>query len=335
MEKIVAQVENVGKYFTVKKSFLHKKDKILKAVDDISLKIYEGETVSLVGESGCGKSTLGRIFLKLHTPTFGKVEIQETVISDLNKKEVRKYRDKMQMVFQDPYASLNPRMTIFNSVKAPLDAFHIGTKEEREKMVLEILQAVGIPKAHVNKYPNELSGGQRQRIVIARAMILNPDFVVCDEPVSALDVSVRAQVLNLMKKLQQETNVSYLFISHDLSVVRYLSDRIVVMYLGRVVEVATKEELFDTPIHPYTKALLSAIPIPDVNVKRKKVALEGDVPSPLNPPSGCAFHTRCPYATEECSEIRPELREVSAGEGKEEKERHMVACLQAEKFMKI
>lgn len=335
MEKIVAQVENVGKYFTVKKSFLHKKDKILKAVDDISLKIYEGETVSLVGESGCGKSTLGRIFLKLHTPTFGKVEIQETVISDLNKKEVRKYRDKMQMVFQDPYASLNPRMTIFNSVKAPLDAFHIGTKEEREKMVLEILEAVGIAKAHVNKYPNELSGGQRQRIVIARAMILNPDFVVCDEPVSALDVSVRAQVLNLMKKLQQETNVSYLFISHDLSVVRYLSDRIVVMYLGRVVEVATKEELFDTPIHPYTKALLSAIPIPDVNVKRKKVALEGDVPSPLNPPSGCAFHTRCPYATEECSEIRPELREVSAGEEKEEKERHMVACLHADKFVKI
>ncbi|WP_305854865.1 ABC transporter ATP-binding protein [Falcatimonas sp. MSJ-15] len=323
MEKreLLLDVVDLKKYYPVNKTIIKEKRKYLKAVDGINLRIYKGETVGLVGESGCGKSTLGRTILKLHQLTDGAIWYKGNQIESYGFEDMRELRKDMQMIFQDPFASLNPRMTIFDAVKAPLDVFKIGTNEERTDRVKKLLNYVGLGENHIYKYPHEMSGGQRQRVVIARAVISNPEFIVCDEPVSALDVSVRSQVLNLMKDMQENMQLSYLFISHDLSVVRYLCDRIAVMYLGRIVEIASKKELFENPIHPYTKALISAIPIPDVKVKTKRIILKGDVPSPIDPPTGCRFHTRCPYATKECAEVMPELKEINS--------QHQVACIHA------
>lgn len=289
-------------YYPVGKTIFKAQQKVLKAIDGIDLRIYEGETLGLVGESGCGKSTLGRTILNLNRPTGGQVWYRDQCIGNYNFKSMRQLRKEMQIIFQDPFASLSPRMTIYQSVKAPLDVFKIGSEAQRKEKVESLLDYVGLGRQHMSKYPHEMSGGQRQRVVIARAMVLDPAFIVCDEPVSALDVSVRSQVLNLMKKVQRERNLAYLFISHDLSVVRYLCDRVAVMYLGNIVEIGTKAEIFDSPMHPYTKALLSAIPIADVTVKTKRIILQGDVPSPIDPPPGCKFHTRCPYAVATCGQ---------------------------------
>ncbi len=317
-KKVLLEVQKVKKEFVTSKSLTGKPVKIVHAVDSVDLTIYEGETIGVVGESGCGKSTLGRCILQLIKPTAGHVLYRGEDITKLNKEQMRQMRRKMQLIFQDPYASLNPRMTVLELIMAPLEAFGIGTMEERVQRVKEIMELVGMPENMMNRYPHEFSGGQRQRIVIARALVLNPEFVVCDEPVSALDVSVRAQVLNLIQELKKKKHLTYMFISHDLSVVKYISDRIAVMYLGRIVEIAEKNELYNNPQHPYTKALLSAIPIPDVDNKMKREILTGDVPSPLNPPSGCYFHTRCKYATERCKTECPALHDVGNG--------HMVAC---------
>ena len=317
-KKVLLEVQKVKKEFVTSKSLTGKPLKIVHAVDSVDLTIYEGETIGVVGESGCGKSTLGRCILQLIRPTAGNVLYRGEDITKLNKEQMRQMRRKMQLIFQDPYASLNPRMTVLELIMAPLEAFGIGTMEERVQRVKEIMELVGMPENMMNRYPHEFSGGQRQRIVIARALVLNPEFVVCDEPVSALDVSVRAQVLNLNQELKKKKHLTYMFISHDLSVVKYISDRIAVMYLGRIVEIAEKNELYNNPQHPYTKALLSAIPIPDVDNKMKREILTGDVPSPLNPPSGCYFHTRCKYATERCKTECPVLHDVGNG--------HMVAC---------
>ena len=310
-KKVLLEVQKVKKEFVTSKSLTGKPLKIVHAVDSVDLTIYEGETIGVVGESGCGKSTLGRCILQLIRPTAGNVLYRGEDITKLNKEQMRQMRRKMQLIFQDPYASLNPRMTVLELIMAPLEAFGIGTMEERVQRVKEIMELVGMPENMMNRYPHEFSGGQRQRIVIARALVLNPEFVVCDEPVSALDVSVRAQVLNLIQELKKKKHLTYMFISHDLSVVKYISDRIAVMYLGRIVEIAEKNELYNNPQHPYTKALLSAIPIPDVDNKMKREILTGDVPSPLNPPSGCYFHTRCKYATERCKTECPALHDVS------------------------
>ena len=317
-KKVLLEVQKVKKEFVTSKSLTGKPLKIVHAVDSVDLTIYEGETIGVVGESGCGKSTLGRCILQLIRPTAGNVLYRGEDITKLNKEQMRQMRRKMQLIFQDPYASLNPRMTVLELIMAPLEAFGIGTMDERVQRVKEIMELVGMPENMMNRYPHEFSGGQRQRIVIARALVLNPEFVVCDEPVSALDVSVRAQVLNLIQELKKKKHLTYMFISHDLSVVKYISDRIAVMYLGRIVEIAEKNELYNNPQHPYTKALLSAIPIPDVDNKMKREILTGDVPSPLNPPSGCYFHTRCKYATERCKTECPVLHDVGNG--------HMVAC---------
>lgn len=316
--EILLETKDLRKYFSGKKGLFNMNPPVVKAVDDINLTIRKGETLGLVGESGCGKSTLGRTILDLIPKTSGQVFYKGEDIAAYDKKKMWEMRQKMQIIFQDPYSSLNPRMTVYDLVSAPLEVYNIGTAEERKEKVISILNDVGLDKQYLNRFPHEFSGGQRQRIGIARALILNPEFVVCDEAVSALDVSVRAQVLNLMKKMQAKRNLTYLFISHDLSVVRHVSDRIAVMYLGSVVEIAGKHELYDSPVHPYTQALLSAIPIPDANRKRNRIILEGDVPSAYNPPSGCKFHTRCPYATEKCRTEVPQLRSIG--------EDHMVAC---------
>ena len=316
--EILLETKDLRKYFTGKKGLFNMNPPVVKAVDDINLTIRKGETLGLVGESGCGKSTLGRTILDLIPKTSGQVLYKGEDIAAYDKQKMWEMRQKMQIIFQDPYSSLNPRMTVYDLVSAPLEVYNIGTPEERKEKVIEMLNDVGLDKQYLNRFPHEFSGGQRQRIGIARALILNPEFVVCDEAVSALDVSVRAQVLNLMKEMQKKRNLTYLFISHDLSVVRHVSDRVAVMYLGSVVEIAGKHELYDSPVHPYTKALLSAIPIPDANRKRNRIILEGDVPSAYNPPAGCKFHTRCPYATEKCRTEVPQLRSVG--------EDHMVAC---------
>lgn len=302
-------VQNIKKYFKGTKGCQ------VKAVDDISFSVARGETLGLVGESGCGKSTLGRTVLNLVDATEGSVFYDGQDILKLPAKKMRLLRKNLQMVFQNPYSSLNPRMTVLEAVRAPLDIFGIGTKEERLERSRDILKYVGLDEYQIYRYPHEFSGGQRQRIVIARAIISEPDFVVCDEPVSALDVSVRAQVLNLMQDIQKERGVAYLFISHDLSVIKHISDRIAVMYLGKIVEVSPKETLYDHPGHPYTQALLSAIPIPDTDIVRERILLKGDLPSPMNPPAGCRFHTRCRFATEECRKKEPELRFDEKGHG--------------------
>ena len=316
-EKKLVEIENLRKYFPIKGT----NGPGVQAVQDVSLYIKKGETLGLVGESGCGKTTLGRTILRLIPATEGQVMYNGEDILTYDKKKMWEMRRKLQIIFQDPYSSLNPRMTVYDLISAPLEVYKVGTKEERREMVEEILQEVGLDKQYLNRFPHEFSGGQRQRIGIARALILNPEFVVCDEAVSALDVSVRAQVLNLMRNMQQKKNLTYLFISHDLSVVRHISDRIAVMYLGSVVEVAEKAQLYSNPMHPYTKALLSAIPLPDVKKKRQRIILEGDVPSAYNPPSGCKFHTRCPYATDRCRQEAPVLQEVEKG--------HKAACHRA------
>jgi oligopeptide/dipeptide ABC transporter ATP-binding protein len=277
--------------------------------------------LGLVGESGCGKSTLGRCLLRLYDLDQGEISYKGKHLEELSFSQMRPYRREMQMIFQDPYSALNPRMTIFQSVRAPLDAFRCGSKAERKERVEEMLRYVGLSQDQIYKYPHEMSGGQRQRAVIARAMVLEPAFVVCDEPVSALDASVRAQVLNLMKNIQRDKKPAYLFISHDLSVVRFLCDRVAVMYLGKIVEYGTRDEVFQHPAHPYTKALMSAIPVPDVDVETHRIVLRGDVPSPMAPPSGCRFHTRCPMATAECAQQAPELTDLGGG--------HLAACLRA------
>ena len=322
---ILLETKNLSKYFTGKKGLLNRQPAQVKAVDHVSFTVNKGETLGLVGESGCGKSTLGRTILRLIPATEGQVLYNGEDILTYDKKKMWEMRRKLQIIFQDPYSSLNPRMTVYDLISAPLEVYKVGTKEERREMVEEILQEVGLDKQYLNRFPHEFSGGQRQRIGIARALILNPEFVVCDEAVSALDVSVRAQVLNLMRNMQQKKNLTYLFISHDLSVVRHISDRIAVMYLGSVAEVAEKAQLYSNPMHPYTKALLSAIPLPDVKKKRQRIILQGDVPSAYNPPSGCKFHTRCPYATDRCKQEIPVLRQM-------EKE-HQVACHRAEELM--
>ena len=320
------ETKDLKKYFFTSGGLFSGRKKAVKAVDGIDLAIYSGETFGLVGESGCGKSTLGRAILRLIEPTGGSVLYHGKPIEGRSREELRLLKRKMQIVFQDPYACLNPRMTVLDLVKAPLDVFKIGTEQERMDKVVSTLEYVGLGSQHLNRYPHEFSGGQRQRIGIARALILEPEFIMCDEPVSALDVSVRSQVLNLMRSIQREKGLTYLFISHDLSVVRHISDRIGVMYLGRLVEVADKDALYKEPLHPYTRALLSAIPIPDPDVKRERILLKGDVTSAFDPPAGCRFAGRCPYATEQCRREAPALRELRPG--------HQVACIRAEELVK-
>ncbi|MGY0692196.1 ABC transporter ATP-binding protein [Virgibacillus sp. FSP13] len=305
-EKII-EIRSLKKHFKVGRRSL------LKAVDGISFDIYKGETFGLVGESGCGKSTVGRTIVRLYEPTDGEVVFDGESISDKkHKKELKKFHQHLQMIFQDPYASLNPRMTVKDIIGAGIDIHGSSDKKQRSEQVYEVLETVGLSKMHANRYPHEFSGGQRQRIGIARALVVNPDFIVADEPISALDVSIQAQVVNLMKKIQEERGLTYLFIAHDLSMVKHISDRIGVMYLGNMVEVAPANDLYADPLHPYTKALLSAIPLPDPNIEksRERIILKGDVPSPISPPSGCPFRTRCPAAMDICSEIKPDWKEV-------------------------
>ncbi|GAE26747.1 oligopeptide transport ATP-binding protein OppF [Halalkalibacter wakoensis JCM 9140] len=312
MEPIL-EIKNLKKYFPVKQGFIRRASGQVKAVDDVSLTLYEGETLGLVGESGCGKSTFGRTVLQLVKPTSGEVMYKGKDLSKLSFKEMRPYRREIQMVFQDPYSSLNSRKTVRSILEEPMKIHHLFTRKEREEKVDHIMELVGLNRTFADRYPHEFSGGQRQRIGIARALMLDPSLIIADEPVSALDVSVQAQVLNLMQDLQKQLNLTYLFIAHDLSVVKHFSSRVGVMYLGRLVELASKTELYKEPLHPYTQALMSAVPIPKTGIKRERILLTGDVPNPQNPPTGCAFHERCHACMDICKVERPELKEVGKG----------------------
>ncbi|MFD1038962.1 ABC transporter ATP-binding protein [Virgibacillus byunsanensis] len=314
------EVNGLRKYYSVKGSlniFAGAKEQV-KAIDDVSLKLYEGETFGLVGESGCGKSTLGKSILRLTEPTEGKAMYKNKDLFQLNSRELVKVRKDLQMVFQDPYSSLNPRKRIGNILEEPLAIHSIGNKKERTDKVLEVLNKVGMGIDHYYRYPHELSGGQMQRIGLARALVVNPKIIISDEPVSALDVSIQSQIINLLRHLQQDLKLTYLFIAHDISVVRFISDKIGVMYLGKIVEEASTDSLFETPYHPYTKALLSAVPNPKPRFKKERIILKGEIPSPLNPPSGCVFHTRCPYVMDICKKEIPVNREITKN--------HYVAC---------
>ena len=323
------EVKNLKKYFNLRSGFLSQRfSGSVKAIDDISFFINKGETFGLVGESGCGKSTTARVILRLTNPTEGEVIYNNINIFKISSREMFKVRREIQIIFQDPYASLSPRMTIGDIIGEPYEIHNIGNRQERTKKVKNFLKVVGLNPEHINRYPHEFSGGQRQRIGIARALALTPKIILCDEPVSALDVSVQAQILNLMSSLQKEFDLTYLFIAHDLSVVKHVSDRVGVMYLGKIVEVAKSEDLYKKPLHPYTMGLLSAVPIPDPQLERqrKRIILQGDVPSPINPPGGCRFHPRCPNAQEICSVEEPQLKNYS-----EDAEEHLAACFFAGK----
>jgi oligopeptide transport system ATP-binding protein len=319
--KNLVEVRNLKKYFPITRGMFVQRDVgAVRAVDGLSFDIRDGETLGLVGESGCGKSTTGRTILQLHKATEGKVRFEGKELTELSGDDLRLARRDFQMIFQDPYASLNPRLTVESIIAEPLEVHNMGNGKERHERVKELMELVGLNPSMNNRYPHEFSGGQRQRIGVARALALNPKFIVADEPISALDVSIQAQVVNLLEELQDKLGLTYLFIAHDLSMVRHIADRTAVMYLGKIVELAEKDELYNNPLHPYTQALLSAVPIPDPKKERKRqrIILTGDVPSPANPPTGCNFNPRCPVAIDICSEVDPEWREISAG--------HWVAC---------
>ncbi|WP_294186754.1 ABC transporter ATP-binding protein [uncultured Clostridium sp.] len=318
--EILIEVKNLKKYFPVKNEFLGEEKKFVKAVDGVSFNIRKGETFGLVGESGCGKSTLGRSITRLYDITEGDILFEGTNIAKLSKKEMKSFYRKIQTIFQDPYSSLNPNMTVRELVNEPLALHTKLSKDERNKKIKKLLEMVGLSESDMDKFPYEFSGGQRQRIGVARAISTEPDFILCDEPISALDVSIQAQVVNMLEDLQKELKLTYLFVAHDLSMVKHISDRIGVMYLGKIVEISDSNELYKNPLHPYTKALLSAIPIADPKkAKKSEISLiKGDVPSPIDIPTGCRFHTRCPYATEKCKIVEPEMKEIEKN--------HFVSC---------
>ena len=313
------EVRNLRKYFPIRGGVLSRVVANVKAVEEVSFNVKPGEVVGLVGESGSGKTTAGRAILRLIEPSGGEVVFNGTDVTKLSKSQMREYRKEMQIIFQDPFASLNPRMTVGDIIGEAFTIHKLARGREKEERVASLLEKVGLSPSHMRRYPHEFSGGQRQRIGIARALAVDPQFIVADEPVSALDVSIQAQVVNLLQDLKEELGLTLLFIAHDLSVVEYISDKVVVMYLGRVMEIAPAQELYANPVHPYTEALLSAVPIPDPTVKRNRVILQGDIPSPINPPSGCVFRTRCPLAVDECAKVVPPLEEVSPG--------HFKACI--------
>ena len=319
--EVILRVRNLKKYFPIRRGVFQRHVGDVKAVDDVSFDVYKGETLGLVGESGCGKTTTGRTIIRLYDPTAGSVYFQGRDLAELKGKELRAMRRKMQMIFQDPYASLNPRMSVLGIVGEPLEIHHIANRSERKERVAELLKLVGLNPAFMNRYPHEFSGGQRQRIGLARALALNPDLIICDEPISALDVSIQAQVVNLLEELQEQLGLTYIFIAHDLSMVRHISKRVAVMYLGKIVELTDRDTLYTNPLHPYTQALLSAVPVPDpfIEETRKRIILKGDLPSPANPPSGCNFHTRCPVFQKGLCDVQdPEFIEVAPG--------HFCAC---------
>jgi len=319
-KEVLLRVENLKKYFPIRRGVFRRHVGDVKAVDGVSFEVYRGETLGLVGESGCGKTTTGRTIIRLYEPTDGDVYFEGVNLARLKATRVRPIRRKMQMIFQDPYASLNPRMSVLGIVGEPLQVHHVASGKEKKERVAELLEMVGLDAVSMSRYPHEFSGGQRQRIGLARSLALNPDLIICDEPISSLDVSIQAQVVNLMEELQERLGLTYIFIAHDLSMVRHISDRVAVMYLGKIVELTDRNTLYTNPLHPYTQALLSAIPVPDpfIEEQRQRIILEGDLPSPAHPPLGCNFNTRCPVAIDTCLEVEPDIVEVEEG--------HLCAC---------